>query len=765
MIAVRWRGVCASRRVSAAAVGPLVGAVLLFGFVVPSAAAVSPSIVCAAGSCTATFAFGGAAAQTWMVPAGVSSAVVTVVGAAGGRGADTTGGTPAHGGLGSGVRAMLGLTAGQIVTASVGGAGTDASSGGTGGWPGGGAGGTQSVPSIGGGAGGGGGGSSSVALDGAAELVAGAGGGGGGYGVPAASVHGGAGGASGAPGTAGDSTPGGEFSGGGGGQPGVSTGAAAGPGSGGAIGGGPETANCGAIGRPGTSGSDGLGSSGGAGGGGYGSTGGGGGGGYFGGGGGGVGQPARDCGSGAGGGGGGSSFAAAGLSAAFLTGVRSGDGQATMQYADPITAAPLSYRTAPEQPLGVATVNGLLSAASAPTGDSLIASAVSEPAHGTLAVNPNGSFTYTPAAGYAGADSFSYAATDSAGDYASATVSLTVAGPPTVTITIPSKNASYGIGHLARSSFTCTDGTGGPGLRSCTDQNGHQSGAALDTATVGRHTLTVTATSLDGQTATASVTYAVERPPVATARPAITGTAKAGATLACSRGSWRNNPTRYSYQWYRDGAPIPGATASTYMVHRIDQGNTLSCRVIAANAAGPGAMATSAPIRIAVPRVAGCPAATGTASNTGIGPLKLGMTRKQASKALPRSSTRDKRYQQFFCLTPIGIRVGYASPKEVASLPASERAAYRQRVIWISTSSAYYAIAGTRVGATLAAASKRLKLSKVFVVGLNDWFLAPYGSATAVLKVRHGIVQEIGIGEKVLTQGRKAQRTFLTSFE
>jgi hypothetical protein len=34
-----------------------------------------------------------------------------------------------------------------------------------------------------------------------------------------------------------------------------------------------------------------------------------------------------------------------------------------------------------------------------------------------------------------------------------------------------------------------------------------------------------------------------------------------------------------------------------------------------------------------------------------------------------------------------------------------------------------------------------------------------------VLKVRHGIVQEIGIGDKLLTEGRSAQRTFLTSFE
>jgi hypothetical protein len=33
-----------------------------------------------------------------------------------------------------------------------------------------------------------------------------------------------------------------------------------------------------------------------------------------------------------------------------------------------------------------------------------------------------------------------------------------------------------------------------------------------------------------------------------------------------------------------------------------------------------------------------------------------------------------------------------------------------------------------------------------------------------VLKVGHGVVEEIGIGDKALNQGRKAQRAFLTSF-
>ena len=61
------------------------------------------------------------------------------------------------------------------------------------------------------------------------------------------------------------------------------------------------------------------------------------------------------------------------------------------------------------------------------SGGSLSYAVASGPANGTLVLNADGTFTYTPAANYHGADSFSYTVTDAAaGESDTRTVSLTV---------------------------------------------------------------------------------------------------------------------------------------------------------------------------------------------------------------------------------------------------------------------------------------------------------------------------------------------------
>lgn len=70
--------------------------------------------------------------------------------------------------------------------------------------------------------------------------------------------------------------------------------------------------------------------------------------------------------------------------------------------------------------------------------DPLTAVLGSGPANGTLTLNPNGSFTYTPADGFAGTDSFTYKANDGAVDSTLATAKITVApaAPSQVAISI-----------------------------------------------------------------------------------------------------------------------------------------------------------------------------------------------------------------------------------------------------------------------------------------------------------------------------------------
>jgi VCBS repeat-containing protein len=92
---------------------------------------------------------------------------------------------------------------------------------------------------------------------------------------------------------------------------------------------------------------------------------------------------------------------------------------------DAPTAAGDSYTTAEDTALTVAAP-GVLGNDTDVDGDALSAALVSGPTHGTLALNANGSFTYTPAANYNGPDSFTYRASDGLAVSNVATVALTV---------------------------------------------------------------------------------------------------------------------------------------------------------------------------------------------------------------------------------------------------------------------------------------------------------------------------------------------------
>jgi Secretory lipase len=179
-----------------------------------------------------------------------------------------------------------------------------------------------------------------------------------------------------------------------------------------------------------------------------------------------------------------------------------------------------------------------------------------------------------------------------------------------------------------------------------------------------------------------------------------------------------------------------------------------------ANASPSGGTAPPPPAK---PR-RGCPRATGRLHGKRLGRLALRMTRARAHRVYRHSSNRGQRYKDFFCLSPSGVRVGYASPRLLRTLPPRQRHRLRGRVVWISTANPYYAVHGVRPGTRLAVAAKRLRLDRGIHVGLNWWYFAPNGQSNALLKVRHGFVEEVGIATKSLTRGRRAQFAFITSF-
>src|SRR5438552_1982685 len=92
---------------------------------------------------------------------------------------------------------------------------------------------------------------------------------------------------------------------------------------------------------------------------------------------------------------------------------------------DAPVAASDSYATDEDTPLAVGAP-GVLANDGDVEGDGLTAILVSGVSHGRLTLNPDGSFTYTPATDYHGPDAFTYKANDGQADSAPVTVTLNV---------------------------------------------------------------------------------------------------------------------------------------------------------------------------------------------------------------------------------------------------------------------------------------------------------------------------------------------------
>jgi hypothetical protein len=135
-----------------------------------------------------------------------------------------------------------------------------------------------------------------------------------------------------------------------------------------------------------------------------------------------------------------------------------------------------------------------------------------------------------------GAHTITVTATSSDGQSATASATYTVAGAPTVYVPSPAANALYIKGQFVRAGYSCSEGAYGPGLSSCTGTV--PNGAPISTSTLGTNVMAVSATSRDGQTEKASITYKVVAPlqiAIRSARALVIG-GRAKVKLACLAG-------------------------------------------------------------------------------------------------------------------------------------------------------------------------------------------------------------------------------------
>jgi hypothetical protein len=83
--------------------------------------------------------------------------------------------------------------------------------------------------------------------------------------------------------------------------------------------------------------------------------------------------------------------------------------------------------------------------------------------------------------------------------------------------------------------------------------------------------------------------------PVSTQPPVVDGTAAVGQVLRSGRGGWEPSDVTVTFQWLRDGTPIPGAIGRGYRVDPADLRRRLAVRVTATSTDGGTGTATSEP--------------------------------------------------------------------------------------------------------------------------------------------------------------------------
>jgi Tol biopolymer transport system component/fibronectin type 3 domain-containing protein len=186
-----------------------------------------------------------------------------------------------------------------------------------------------------------------------------------------------------------------------------------------------------------------------------------------------------------------------------------------------------------------------------------------------------------------GAKLFTVHALDNAGNSASKTVTYTVADQqaPSITITTPAEGASYGRGQVVVADYSCTDASSA--VTSCVGTVAD--GAAVDTASLGGKTFTVTARDAAGNESTKTVSYTVRdvtAPTITITTPVDGATYKRGASYSalytCSDEAGGSGISTCIDSQMAGNGPIDTATlgTKTFTVHAFDNAGNASSKTV-----------------------------------------------------------------------------------------------------------------------------------------------------------------------------------------
>ncbi len=193
------------------------------------------------------------------------------------------------------------------------------------------------------------------------------------------------------------------------------------------------------------------------------------------------------------------------------------------EVADPPTGVADSYSVDEDNTLSITATLGVLDNDTDPDSTSFTASLHTQAQHGTVTLDSDGSFDYTPDADYYGTDTFTYVASDGTNSSAATTVTITVnnlADPPSAvddSFTAPNDGTAQTFDVTSNDTFepdpsetltikTVTQGTNGGTVTISSGEISYKAPAGF----IGSDTFTYTIEDSDGLTDQATVTVSVQ---------------------------------------------------------------------------------------------------------------------------------------------------------------------------------------------------------------------------------------------------------------